>query len=124
MLAKYATLPLEAPNECFICSAARGHRHFVRSDRRFLENGNVMLVNDQLRVLKAFELLIATISPTVDLALRLIYNRIGPRLAAVRLSACRRRGLSGDQTVGRFARLALRIAPGKHVALIARLYRV
>ena len=40
-------------------------------------------LNDQLRVLKAFELLLASFSPKGHLACRWIYDRLGPRFAAM-----------------------------------------
>ena len=80
MLATYATLPTEPPNDCFIASAAaRGHRRFVGADRA--------CINNQLRLLKAGELVLRHTTPRVHATLRWIYNRLGPR--AARLIATR-----------------------------------
>ena len=44
--------------------------------------GAVWRVNDQLRYLKAFELLLLSISPRLHGACRWAYDRVGPQLAA------------------------------------------
>jgi hypothetical protein len=88
-------------------------------------DGRIWTVNDQLRTLKAFELMISMLSPAAHRALRSVYNRLGPRLAAALVHP-----LAADaaylalKPLEWFARLALRVALGRHVALIARLYRV
>jgi len=80
MLATYATLPTEPPNDCFIASAAaRGHTKFVGADRNS--------INYQLRLLKAGELILRHSAPRLHATLRWIYNRLGPR--AARLLATR-----------------------------------
>ena len=83
MLVKYASLPLQPPHDCFVCSAAaRGHRWIVRSEPYLCDDGKVYVANDQLRTLKAFELMIAVLSPALHRAMRRGYNRVGPLLAA------------------------------------------
>ncbi len=84
MLQEYSRLPITPPERCFVCSAvAGGHRRVVRGEEYFAPSGTAYRVNDQLRVLKAFELLLASISPRGHLACRWIYDRLGPRLAAM-----------------------------------------
>jgi hypothetical protein len=126
MLAKYASLPLTPPGDCFVCTAAaKGHRSLVGSQVFFVDRGRTCVVNDQLRVLKAFELLIVAISPRAHGTLRAVYNTLGPRLAATLGNP-----LAADvayvalKPLEWFARGALRVVLGKHEALIARLYRV
>jgi hypothetical protein len=126
MLAKYAELPTVQPHDCFVCStAARGHASVVRSTLYCRTGGEFVAINDQLRALKAFELLILAISPAAHRALRQVYNRVGPRLAAAL-----RHPLAADtayfalKPIEWFARIVLRLVLGKRTALIARLYRV
>ena len=86
MLQEYSRLPITPPERCFVCSAvAGGHRRVVRGEEYFAPSGTAYRVNDQLRVLKAFELLLTSISPRGHLACRWIYDRLGPRLAAMLL---------------------------------------
>ena len=62
---------------------AGGHRRVVRGEEFLGANGSAYRVNDQLRVLKAFELLLMSVSPQGHLACRWVYDRLGPRLAAM-----------------------------------------
>jgi hypothetical protein len=74
----YHALPTARPSKCYVASAAaRGHRRFVRS--RVI--GGVP-VNDQLRRLKCAELALATATPRLHRAVRRLYDRVGPVLAA------------------------------------------
>jgi hypothetical protein len=126
MLANYDRLPTQPPPGCFICSAAaRGHSFVVRSESYHSACGRELLVNDQLRILKAFELLILATSPAAHRALRQLYDSIGPRVAVVIVHP-----LAADAAYFALkpiewpARFVLRIVLGRHTALIARLYRV
>jgi hypothetical protein len=126
MLTEYARLPTVPPQDCFVCSAAaRGHSFVVRSDAYRGLGRQKFLVNDQLRILKAFELLLLSLSPVTHSALRKVYNRVGPRLAASLVHP-----LAADaayfvlKPFEWFARFVLRLVLGKRTALIARLYRV
>jgi hypothetical protein len=84
MLEEYSQLPTVEPQRCFVCTAAaRGHPRVVHGEDYLAANGMVHRVNNQLRVLKAFELLLASISPHAHRACRWIYDRIGPSLAAM-----------------------------------------
>lgn len=75
MLAEYATLPTEPPEDCFIATAAaRGHRRFVGTYAG-------QPVNQQLRRLKAAELILHHTTPRLHHVLRWLYNRLGPRAA-------------------------------------------
>jgi hypothetical protein len=83
MLREYAALPLSPPPQCFICAAvATGHPRVVRSEEYLDPNGTAFRVNDQLRFLKGFELLLASLSPRLHRLCRWVYDRVGPRLAA------------------------------------------
>ena len=78
-----------------------------------------------MRVLKAFELLIAALSPFAHRVLRGIYNRIGPRLAAgLANPAAADAAYFGLKPLEWLARGALHLVLGRQSALIARLYRV
>ncbi len=124
MLEEYSRLPTTQPQGCFVCTAvANGHPRVVHGEDYLALNGTAYRVNDQLRILKAFELLLASISPKSHRACRWIYDRLGPRLAAMLAHP-----LSAD--VGYFALKplewlalgCLRLAiPGK-TRLIYRLY--
>ncbi len=84
MLDAYSRLPKTQPNGCFVCTAvARGHAGVVHGEDYRGPDGTAYRVNDQLRVLKAFELLLASISPNGHRACRWIYDHLGPRLAAM-----------------------------------------
>jgi hypothetical protein len=79
VLEEYSRLPTQAPQECYICTAAaRGHRRFVCSEEYRTNSGTIRLVNDQLRRFKAFELLLLTICPRLHRLCRKIYDAIGP----------------------------------------------
>ena len=84
MLEEYSRLPTAPPSGCFVCTAvAGGHRRVVRGEEFLGANGSAYRVNDQLRVLKALELLLMSVSPQGHLACRWVYDRLGPRLATM-----------------------------------------
>jgi hypothetical protein len=84
MLREYAALPLTAPSQCFVCTAAaKGHPRVVRSKEYLDPQGMAFRVNDQLRFLKGIELLLASFSPRLHRVCRSIYDRVGPRLAGM-----------------------------------------
>jgi hypothetical protein len=126
MLIKYAELPTQPPPDCFVCSAAaRGHSSVVRSTSFRRDGEEMIAVNDQLRVLKALELLILALSPAAHRGLRRVYNRIGPRLAAALVyPPAADAAYFVLKPIEWFARFALRLVLGKRTALIRRLYRV
>jgi len=83
MLDQYARLPLSPPGGCFVCTAAaKGHPCVVRSEPYVGPDGERSAVNDQLRRLKAWELLLAAVSPGLHRRCRWAYNRVGPKLAS------------------------------------------
>lgn len=74
-LHEYSQLPLQAPGECYVCTAAaQGHARWVGADA----HGR----NDQMRFLKAAELAMLTAFPYMHRRLRRVYDALGPRLAA------------------------------------------
>ena len=84
MLEEYSRLPTTHPASCFVCTAAaKGHPRIVHSEAWQAASGATFRVNDQLCTLKAFELLLASISPRVHRQCRWAYNRVGPRVAAL-----------------------------------------
>lgn len=84
MLDQYARLPLSPPGGCFVCTAvAQGHPCVVRSQSYVAPDGEVFQVNDQLRRLKALELLLASVSPRCHRWCRCAYDPLGPRLATL-----------------------------------------
>lgn len=84
MLEEYSRLPTTPPQGCFVCAAvAKGHSCVVRGEDYRAPNGTTYRVNDQLRILKGFELLLVSISPKGHRACRWIYDRLGPRVAAM-----------------------------------------
>jgi hypothetical protein len=83
MLSEYASLPTSPPGGCFICTAvAKGHARVVRCEPYVGPSGAVYRVNDQLRRLKALELLMNSVSPGLHRRCRWVYDRVGPKLAA------------------------------------------
>lgn len=73
------TLPRPAPQDCFIATAAaQGHPSVVRSWEIQTEDGQATRVNRQLLVLKEFESSIRESAPRSHMALRFVYNRVGP----------------------------------------------
>lgn len=77
----YTQLPTEPPN-CYVATAsAKGHARLVGSRPVTLANGSVLLVSRQLQILKAGELVLRQLVPNVHRFIRLVYNRIGPKLA-------------------------------------------
>lgn len=82
MNALWAALPVHDPN-CFVATAAaRGPRWLVRGRPVRFETGRIIPVTRQLRTLKAGELVLATLLPRAHRALRWVYDRVGPFLAA------------------------------------------
>jgi len=80
-LIEYAKLPTENP-KCYVCTAAaRGHRRVVGVVVEIDCRGQWLIVNDQMRILKAGELSLKTLLPQVHVAIRSLYNWLGPRLA-------------------------------------------
>jgi len=78
-LAEYAKLPTEAPPDCYVATAAaRGHRRWVRAEPCRTAAGQSYLANDQMRRLKALELILARLCPPVHRACRGVYDRLGP----------------------------------------------
>jgi hypothetical protein len=79
----FAALPVERPNgygDCFVVSAAaQGHPRFVCS--RF-DAAVGRPVNKQLHTLRTFEDALAQYQPITHRRLRLIYDRVGPPVAA------------------------------------------
>ncbi len=83
MLQEYAKLPTTPPEGCYVSTAAaRGHRRLVGAEEYAARSGKVYRVNDQMRYLKAAELLLAALSPPAHRVCRQIYDLIGPKLAA------------------------------------------
>ena len=83
MLQEYAMLPTTPPEDCYVSTAAaRGHRRLVGAEEYAAPSGKVYRVNDQVRYLKAAELLLAALSPPAHRTCRRVYDRIGPVLAA------------------------------------------
>ena len=71
MLEEYSRLPTTPPERCFVCTAvAGGHACVVRGEEYLAPSGAAYRVNNQMRVLKAFELLLASTGPRGHLACR------------------------------------------------------
>jgi len=85
MLIEYAHLPRgEPPDHCYVATAAaRGHRWLVRAEPTGCARGEAIWVNDQMRYLKAAELVLAATSPWLHRLCRACYDRLGPRAAAM-----------------------------------------
>jgi len=81
MLAEYAQLPEEKPAGCYVCTAAaRGHRRLV--GREWVKTaGGRFPVSEQMRTLKAAELVLRRLSPRAHRMVRCMYDRWGPPLA-------------------------------------------
>ena len=83
VLVEYAKLPTEAPHDCYVATAAaRGHRRLVGTQPVNKISGQTFLANNQMRYLKAAELVLKTTCPTIHLWCRAVYDRLGPRLAS------------------------------------------
>lgn len=83
MLIEYAKLPTTPPEDCYVCTAAaRGHGWLTRTQRRRCPSGECYRVSNQMRRLKAVELILRHTSPRTHHACRAIYDRTGPALAA------------------------------------------
>jgi len=80
-LDEYSRLPLEPPDNCYICTAAaRGHGRWVGS-WDVATAGGALRINQQMRNLKAFEVALQTAWPAGHRRLRCVYDCAGPRLA-------------------------------------------
>jgi hypothetical protein len=78
---QYAQLP-NSPPSCYIATAAaKGHPKLVGSEPCNCGGSVVFRVNDQLRYLKAGELVIRRFAPNFHTAIRAVYDRVGPALA-------------------------------------------
>ena len=88
-LEEYAKLPVEQPSGCYVASAAAyGHRGLVGAQEIVAADGTVVRVNRQLRILKAGELALLALAPTVHCLLRCIYDALGPALASRLTNPC------------------------------------
>lgn len=75
----YNSLPTH-PFTCYVATAAaRGHRRFVRSQ----SSRPGCAVNDQMRFLRAAELMLHCVWPSAQRAIRRAYDRVGPPLAGL-----------------------------------------
>ena len=84
MLQEYAKLPTTPPEDCYVSTAAaRGHRRLVGAEEYAAPTGKAYRVNNQMRYLKAAELLLAALSPPAHRTCRRVYDRIGPVLAGM-----------------------------------------
>ncbi len=123
MNARWAALPEHDPT-CFVATAAaRGHPRVVGAEPVRLTGGRVLLVTRQLRALKAFELALAALLPRAHRALRLVYDRVGPPIAArlgPRTATLAWVALLPAQA---FAELSLRLVFRSAGRLVARTYR-
>lgn len=82
MYEEYAKLPTEPP-DCYVSSAAaHGHAKLVRS-RQILTTCGAVRINPQMQRLKFLEFVLQAGLPGTHRILRRVYNRIGPRLAAL-----------------------------------------
>ncbi len=76
----YASLPTSPPN-CYIATAAaNGHPGIVKSEPIAM-HGSIARINPQLRYFKCAELTLKVLFPCVHRACRVVYDRIGARLA-------------------------------------------
>ncbi len=125
MLEEYSRLPTTQPERCFVCTAvANGHPRVVHGEDYLAPNGTAYRVNDQLRVLKAFELLLASFSPKGHLACRWIYDRLGPRFAAMLIHPLLADiGYFALKPVECLALICLRLAIPGEMGLIYTIYR-
>jgi hypothetical protein len=125
MLQEYSRLPAAPPPTCFVCSAAaRGHSRLVGSQTYVAPDGTAYRVNDQLRRLKAFELLLASLSPACHRALRRCYDCLGPRLAAFLTDPIAAdAAYIGLKPAEWLARLCLCAALPGQATLVGKLYR-
>jgi hypothetical protein len=79
----YAKLPEHVYHDCyFVTVAARGDPRLTGARPVRLREGRTMLVSRQLRRFKAFEIVLMAVVPRFHRALRAVYDRVGPPLAA------------------------------------------
>lgn len=77
----YSQLP-ESPPQCYLATAAaRGHPRWVKSAPVVMIGGRTVWVNPQLRYFKCAELVLLALSPRIHGACRMLYDRLGARLA-------------------------------------------
>ncbi len=124
MLRQYAQLPTSPPHDCYVCTAAaRGHRRLVGTTIHRTATGKRFAVNDQMRYLKAAELVLRHLSPTCHRPLRATYDHLGPRLAVALchplLADVAYMALKPAEWT---ARLALVVVLGKQRNIVCRLY--
>ncbi len=80
-LHEYAKLPTAPPPGCYVATAAaKGHRHFVGAEV-FSTGEKELIVNQQLRTLKAGEIALRTCLPRLHRAIRNVYDVAGPTVA-------------------------------------------
>jgi hypothetical protein len=85
-LEAYAQLPVEPPDNCYIATAAaRGHPRFVGSREVECRDGSTRRVNLQLAYFKCGEVILKAVTPRLHLAIRRIYDAVGPRLSRLLL---------------------------------------
>jgi hypothetical protein len=81
-LEEYSRLPTEDPGACYIASAAAyGHARLVGSQTAIAAGGGRVRVNRQLRVLKAAELALRALAPSLHRTARRVYDCLGPLAA-------------------------------------------
>jgi hypothetical protein len=81
----YRALPEPRPSggDCYLVTvAARGDPRLTGAVPVRLRDGRSMLVSRQLRRFKAFEIVLMAVAPGFHRALRAVYDRVGPPLAA------------------------------------------
>lgn len=118
----YLKLPTQNPNDCYVASAAAfGHRAFVGTQRN---TATSFPVNEQLRVLKAFEILLWTLFPKFHRELRWAYDRIGPIVARqLRSRFLADLAYCSLKPAEWFARVTLYLVLRDQRGVVARLYR-
>ncbi len=124
MQRRFRELPATYTRDCYLCTvAARGDRRVTGSELVRLRDGRELLVSKQLRRFKAAELVLAARAPRVHGAVRAVYDRVGPRLAA-RVTP---RGATLLHVAFKPAELAvalaLRVLVRDRAELLARTYR-
>jgi hypothetical protein len=78
----FDALPSEAPQDCFVVTAAmRGHASLVGPFHTIRRRGQERLINDQLQTFWEFETVWAASMPRLHRVARRIYNRVGPYVA-------------------------------------------
>lgn len=102
----YENLP-KVDTNCFVATAAaRGPRWLTGSFDGRAEHGGMVAISPQLQRFKLFELALRELSPAGHRALRRVYDRVGPAIAA------------RAATPGRAALLWLALRPGELLAVV------